>query len=284
MAKSLCEITQVTPFFLKGDKGFLFTIYYPPKNGGQQAKQIILHIPAFAEEMNKSRRMIALQAREFSDSGYAVLIVDLFGTGDSEGEFAEASWSLWKQDLQNICQYLDKQGFSLINLWGIRTGALLGMQVAAESNLKFHKLLMWQPVLNGETFVMQFLRLRVAAAMMKNNSQKEKISDLKKQLLNGKKIEVAGYMVGPELINPLLSSSSNISEKLTFKEIILFEITTEKDKGLSPVYTRYKEEMLDKENTIQTQVVVGNSFWVGQEISEIPELLAKTNKCISSAQ
>jgi hypothetical protein len=47
-------------------------------------------VPPFAEEMNKSRRMIAEVGRRLEGSGVGMLLVDLFGTGDSEGEFAQA--------------------------------------------------------------------------------------------------------------------------------------------------------------------------------------------------
>ena len=49
--------------------------------------------------MNKSRRMAALQARAFAEMGFGVLQIDLFGCGDSSGDFSDARWDIWKQDL-----------------------------------------------------------------------------------------------------------------------------------------------------------------------------------------
>ncbi len=49
--------------------------------------------------MNKSRRMAALQARAFAAMGFGVLQIDLFGCGDSSGDFSDARWDIWKQDL-----------------------------------------------------------------------------------------------------------------------------------------------------------------------------------------
>lgn len=42
----------------------------------------IVYIHPFAEEMNKSRRMAALQARALTLAGFAVLQLDLIGCGD----------------------------------------------------------------------------------------------------------------------------------------------------------------------------------------------------------
>jgi alpha/beta superfamily hydrolase len=69
------------PVFINGDAGRLFAIYWPPDGEVALGKSII-HIPAFAEEINKTRGMVAMQARAFAKQGYAVLVVDLFGTGD----------------------------------------------------------------------------------------------------------------------------------------------------------------------------------------------------------
>ncbi len=126
-------------FFIPGEQGNLYAIYYPPVSGAS-ATQILLHIPAFAEEMNKSRRMVALQAREFARHDYGVLVIDLFGTGDSQGDFSDASWSLWKQSLTEICAQLLQQGFN-VSFWALRSGALLALDVAEHAQLPLKNLL-----------------------------------------------------------------------------------------------------------------------------------------------
>ena len=50
----------------------------------------------FCEEMNKARRMAALQSRRLAALGYSVLQIDLFGCGDSSGDFADAR-EIWKR-------------------------------------------------------------------------------------------------------------------------------------------------------------------------------------------
>ena len=58
-----------------------------------------MYFPPFAEELNKSRRMVSMQARQFCHTAYAVLIVDLFGTGDSEGNFGDTDWEILQNDM-----------------------------------------------------------------------------------------------------------------------------------------------------------------------------------------
>jgi exosortase A-associated hydrolase 2 len=191
------------PLFIESDYGKLFAIYYPATNENI-SKSAIIHIPAFAEEMNTSRKKIAEQAREFAKQGNAVLVLDLFGTGESDGDFGEATWEIWLQNIETAIDWLKQRDTETITLWGMRVGALLSMDFVHRYPNRVQHLISWQPVLNGDVFVTQFLRLRVAAAMMNNNAPREKTSVLKQQLQNGQKIEVAGYWLNSDLIKPLM--------------------------------------------------------------------------------
>lgn len=267
-------------FFLHTEGRALFSLYYPAKNNAV-AKGFILHIPAFAEEMNKSRRMVTLQAQQFAENGYAVLLLDLFGTGDSSGDFSEATWQHWQRDLSAACLWLQEQGALSVILWGLRTGALLAMDFAAIAPIKIDQVLCWQPVLNGELFIMQFLRLRIAAAMMDKNAPQEKTADLKQQLLNGIAIEVAGYCLNPDLIKPLLTLSANQIDGSNIAHLSLIEMVVSSDKSLSVNNVKFVETWQRKNQAISTMTVVGDPFWAAQEITEIPELITASINCLS---
>ncbi|CAA9889313.1 Hydrolase, exosortase system type 1 associated [Candidatus Methylobacter favarea] len=268
-------MSSVMPVFIPGQAGRLFAIYHHPATG-EKAKKAILHIPAFAEEMNKSRRMIAMQAREFAKSGYAVLIFDLFGTGDSEGKFSDATWEIWKNDVHTVCQWLIEQGILNISLWSLRSGILLAMDFLEDAKIKFDRMLCWQPVLNGEIFIMQFLRLRVAAALMDKSAHPEKASDLKQQLLDGKVVEVAGYTLHPDLINPLMKLFSDNIHFSKIDNINVFELISSCEKGISPGINKLIESLQQRAHLVSVHVVVGSSFWSTQEIAEVPELITQT--------
>ncbi len=193
---------KVRPLFIPCEQGQLFAMYYEPVL--DVASHCIVHIPAFAEEMNHSRRMVALQAIIYAEKGIAVCVFDLWGTGDSQGEFGDATWAIWLKNIQTVIGWLQTQKYDLLSLWGLRSGVLLALDYLQKYDAKIESLIAWKPVLNGETFVMQFLRLRVAAAMMDKNAPQEKTTDLRKLLMSGQSIEVAGYLLNPELVNPLL--------------------------------------------------------------------------------
>ena len=72
------------PFFLRFTAGNRFCLLHATD---RRAVGAVLYVHPLAEEMNKSRRMAALQARALAASGWVVLQVDLFGCGDSDGDF-----------------------------------------------------------------------------------------------------------------------------------------------------------------------------------------------------
>src|SRR5262245_16378618 len=140
-------------FFLPSGRGERFCVFYPAAGAPLGS---VLSIHPFAEEMNKSRRMAALQARAFAARGYTVLQIDLMGCGESSGNFSEARWALWKDDVRTAHHWLRSHVGGAVHLWGLRLGALLAADCACERDPGFASLLMWQPVISGAQFMTQF--------------------------------------------------------------------------------------------------------------------------------
>ncbi|MCB1777684.1 MAG: hydrolase 2, exosortase A system-associated [Candidatus Competibacteraceae bacterium] len=257
------------PFFLVGSQGALFAVYHPPVNQGSE-KGAILYVPPFAEEMNKSRRMAALQAQRMAAAGWGVLIPDLYGTGDSAGDFADARWTIWQDDLLRCADWLRQRGYEQLTLWGLRLGGLLAMeQVAAISAAR---LLLWQPVLSGQRFFHQFLRLRLTADRFKGRS--DSMGQLQEKLAAGHSLEVAGYDLHPDLalalerVRPVVPPTS--------VHVDWLEVAGTVDAALSPASQRVVEAWRASGVTVCAQTVIGDAFWTTQEIAEAPVLLEAT--------
>lgn len=272
-----------TPLFLDGSAGKLFALYYSPSSV-DSSTQLVIHVPAFAEEMNKSRRMVSLQARQLCAKGFGVLVIDLFGTGDSEGDFCEAQWKIWLQDIGTVYDWLKDQGFERFSFWGLRMGALLAMDFATQHHDKFESLVLWHPALNGSTLIMQFLRLRVASALFETegDEKSESTSQLRDRLMSGKSVEVAGYELGPELVKPLIKLRLGLFENIPFKRIRIFELVSEAGKASSSANQKFVDSLLEKEIPVKLETVQGSAFWSTQEIAEAPELLQKTTDFFSN--
>jgi exosortase A-associated hydrolase 2 len=262
------------PFFVGTRSGCLFAVYWSSQ--GVTFNQTILHVPAFAEEMNKSRRMIALQAKALAEQGYTVLVMDLFGTGDSSGDFGEATWQIWLDNVADAIAWLKQQGAQTVTLWGLRLGALLAMDFSHQNPGLVDWLLLWQPVLNGDMFVTQFLRLRVAAAMMNRAIPQEKNSELKSRLLSGQALEVAGYALHPDLVRPVVTLKADSLNLQNIKEILIFELVAGSEREPSLVNQQFLNKLHAFGIKASLTAVEGDNFWGSQEIVTTPNLIELT--------
>lgn len=269
------------PFFIQGTAGKLFALYYPARREAVQRRDIIF-LPPFAEEMNKSRRMLALQARQLAEMGFGVLVLDLYGTGESQGDFAEARWSIWKNDVVVARAWLQHRGPTLISVLGPRLGALLAMDLVQQDNF-FERLVLWQPVINGESMINQFLRLRLAADMMSGAEERESTLSLRQILASGRSIEVGGYELAPELVTAIDELRIERAPSKDSPPIFWLELTSEEGRSLAPSSQKVIERWREKGVQVHAQQVTGAAFWSSAEIAEAPELLQATTKIFQDA-
>lgn len=270
------------PFFLPGTSGDLFALYFPPCTK-QLVQRGVLFFPAFAEELNKSRRMIALQARRFAEEGYAVLLVDLYGTGDSAGDFADARWDIWRNDMLVAARWLAENGVHSVIAWGLRSGALLALDAARELMPPIEHLLFWQPVIRGDQMMTQFLRLRLAADLT-TPGEKITTQDLRARLSNGECLEVAGYTLAPELVSCIDALDlKNMAARATVP-IDWLEISSAIDKPLAPVSRGVVDALGQHGIKVRAATVVGEPFWNSLEIEVAPALIERSMQCISGSR
>src|SRR5438132_772625 len=102
--------------------------------------------PPFAEELNRSRRMIALGAERLAADGYAVLEADCLGCGDSSGDFGDAGWEAWLSDIERAHDWIANRYSVPTWIWGIRGGSLLASAILPRLSTP-PGLLFWQPVI-----------------------------------------------------------------------------------------------------------------------------------------
>ena len=148
-----------TPFFLPGHAGNLFALYHRPADPAG-CRGGVLYVHPFANEMNYTRRAAALLARALAGRGWGVLQVDLFGCGDSDGDFRDASWETWVDDLATAFGWLQERVGDRVGLVGIRLGGLLALDFASRARRNIDRVLLWHPVVNGQQMMTDFLRLR----------------------------------------------------------------------------------------------------------------------------
>lgn len=197
MNSAAVDALPLLPFFLPASGGQRYCLLHLPPPG-RNARGGILYVPPFAEELNKSRHVAAAQARAFAALGYSVLQIDLFGCGDSSGDFSEARWDIWHNDLHLACAWLAQRVDGPLTMWGLRLGALLALDFASRAPLPLARLLLWQPETDGRRSIDRFLRLRLATSMLAGGTQ-EAPGHARAALAQSESVEVAGYLLAPEL-------------------------------------------------------------------------------------
>ena len=256
-------------FFLPVANGQRFCLYHAPSVPGRGA---LLYLHPFAEEMNKSRRMAALQARQLAANGYGVLQIDLHGCGDSSGDFGDATWQSWLQDVHDACHWLRGRCNHPLWLWGLRAGCLLAT-AAADSLAERSNFLFWHPVSSGKQFFHQFLRLKVAGEMLGGDA-KGVMTAIRRQLDESQSPEIAGYTLNTELARGL--EAAELRPPAPPGQVIWLELAAHEAGSLSPASMRRIEQWQTIGHEVAASIVMGPAFWQTAEIEEAPALLSAT--------
>lgn len=282
------------PFFLDrsaGAAGRLFAMLHWPAG---PVRGLVVHAHAFAEEMNKSRRMVALQAHALAAAGHAVLVPDLFGCGDSEGDFSQATWDGWVEDLAFACRWLrqhaddaaaaSNRGAALepgappLAIWGHRAGALLATQVAARLGDVAH-LLLWQPATAGKAVLQQFLRLATVGDLLGGQAAAGTAA-LRQRLLGGETVEVVGYGLNPALGIGL--EAARLEPAPGVRRLTWIECSPRDDATLAPAASATLGAWRSAGCDVQAQAVQGPAFWQTTEIEDAPALLQATLQAMTA--
>jgi exosortase A-associated hydrolase 2 len=261
------------PFFLDAGSdraGQRFCLYHAPR--GAVVRGAIVYVHPLAEEMNKSRRMAALQSGQLAAAGFAVLQIDLLGCGDSSGEFEDATWDDWVRDVYLAVAWLRGQHQAPLWLWGLRAGCLLAAEAASGIHEPLRKLF-WQPSTSGKLVLQQFLRLKTAAAAL-DGTPLDARKNPRDNLAAGRAVDVGGYRLSPRLAQSLEQAVLTPASRVI--QAVWLEASTSQDAALLPATQRALQAWNAAGATVQARTVVGPAFWQTQEIEGAHELLTPT--------
>ncbi len=156
---------MIEPLFFRGpDGGHLSGVWRLPVLAAAPSRVWVV-CPPFAEEEKSAHRTLVELADSLVAAGDAVFFLAYRGTGDSDGDFADASLTAWRQDIAAALAFVRSRfPGNEYGLLGLRLGASLAAQVAAETEVQ--NLLLIEPVLRGRSFLMQLgARKKLRAAM-----------------------------------------------------------------------------------------------------------------------
>jgi len=290
-------------FFLPLAHGQRFCLFHPARvSPGAASRGQVVYVHPFTEEMNKSRRMAALQSRALAQAGFDVLQMDLLGCGDSSGDFGDATWEAWVQDVLAACHWLRERHALQATppgvrpplwLWGLRAGCLVATQ-AAQVLQEPVSFLFWAPTPSGKPLLQQFLRLKAAADIASGNA-KAVMEGLRSDLARGQAVEIAGYLLAPALahgleqatlVPPATIAAGSIpgTQPILGHRVEWFEISTRADATLTPVAAKAIDQWQQAGYQVRSHIVQGPSFWQTTEIEDAPALIATTTVALQQRE
>jgi len=236
---------------------------------------LVLHVPAFGDEMNKSRAMTARAGRAFAERGCAVLQFDFLGCGDSSGEHSEGSFARWLENARRALAWLrEPEPDTPLCLWSLRFGALL-LPGLVERCERPPALLLWQPVLSGTQYLGYLLRQRLAASLLSPERERTGAKELRARLKGGETLEIGGYAISPLLANDLEQAAFGLAKDFAGR-VSWLELSTLPAPTLSPAARTKVESLSSNGLDVHAEAVHGPSFWQSVEI-ELSEPLIKAS-------
>lgn len=257
-------------FFLASGAGQRFCMYHPPAPG--PCRGAVLFVAPFGDEMNKSRRMAALQARRLAAQGFGVLLPDLGGCGDSDGEM---DWAGWHADLAQAAAWLGERLEGPLYLLGLRLGGLLALDFARRCPA-VAGIVLWQPVTLGEAFITQLLRLKLAGNLLaEGGAPATGSAELRAALDAGEVLEIGGYE-----LTPAMARDIGVLEAAALAPpgcpVHWFELVADASRPLSPATVRIAAAWRGAGVALATATLACPPFWSTQEIHQCDALLAAT--------
>lgn len=142
----------MTPFYFDNKGKQLFGLFYPANSQMVSDTAILLCYP-IGQEYIRSHWAFGQLATLLASQGLPVLRFEYYATGDSSGESSEGSVAQWKEDVVLACnQLLSLSGARKVSIVGLRFGATIA-SLAVNEGLAVQDLILWDPVINGQTYL-----------------------------------------------------------------------------------------------------------------------------------
>lgn len=171
--------------------GMLFT---PDKNRHKTMGFVLVH--PFAEEKKSAHRTGVDLARHLCKEGFPVLMFDLQGCGDSEGDFVSVRLADWIKNIEHAIGWLRQEvAVERIGLIGLRFGAYLSGYYAARHPEV--ALCIWiEPVLKPVHYLRKSLRHKLIKELCTGGKVISNRDDLFHDLKNNQGVDFDGYEIG----------------------------------------------------------------------------------------
>lgn len=247
MEKALFIETDIRLF------GFLFL---PEPEKRRPIGFVVIH--PFAEERKSAHRTLVELSRELYHNGFPVLMFDLRGCGDSEGDFGTVRLSDWITDIDaavhTLRSYIQSSDIGII---GLRFGAFLSIYYSSlKTDMKEY---IWiEPVLHPLEYLRKSLRHKLMKELCTEGTVVSNRNELLQNLQNNTNIDFDGY----EISSAFYMDLQHEHEKLTINEKLQnirqgFVVSV----SMNGKMTKSVRELLTWKPDLKYEIVQMELFW-----------------------
>jgi pimeloyl-ACP methyl ester carboxylesterase len=136
---SISKSSQETPVILNSQSHRLVGMLHP-----SASTKIVILCHGFTFNKIEHNRIFVETARALAERQYNALRFDFYGSGDSEGDFADTLFSSNIQNIIDVVRWCRQQGYGEIALLGISMGAAAA--ICSVKDVDIHALVTWSAV------------------------------------------------------------------------------------------------------------------------------------------
>ncbi|OKY26731.1 MULTISPECIES: alpha/beta hydrolase family protein [Thalassotalea] len=218
--------------------------------------RLVMFCPPLFEDANNTRHVYSKFAQQLATERIASVIFDYSGTGDSQGELAEASIATWRSELTQQISSI-KQQYPNVNvtLLACCSAALVLNETLFECA---HEIILWHPELNGKKYLNQLKRMA-------------KLQPYDDQYIGEASLSlIAGYELSALLLNELaaINISLPINTNIFWGE---FSMQVPVSAARSRLY-----QSVEQNRNFSLEVFQQAKFWQASELTLPLDLLKQT--------
>lgn len=216
---------------------------------------VLICPPLYGESPRNYRREVLL-ARTLAARGIAALRFHYRGTGHSDGDVEDTTFTRFCEDASVAVSYLTSAiGGRSIALFGTRLGGCVAAATAAHSD---NVIALWQPVVTGRDYFREIFRLqRMGELSAAAEVAEEKRSPLDRLNDQGS-VDLMGYFVGRELYDSVVTVDTTDLLKQTKGPILVVQIARQE---VGDQYRSLIDDLRRSGRTIDVAHVHAHESW-----------------------
>lgn len=153
----------MTPLLFGPPPRRMMGLFHPAESSRASGAAVLICAP-FGHELVRAQRFFRILAERLARSGIPTLRFDYHGCGDSPGEDLDGDLDGWAEDVGTAHRELHRLAGTRRVVWlGARLGATLALMAARQGSSDPTRVLAWDPVVDGASYLAQLRAAHVDA-------------------------------------------------------------------------------------------------------------------------